>query len=92
MEIGATRPIKCYNCNKNGHIAKECKDPKKEKGSCFYCGKMNHQAKDCRKKAADRKKSTQIKKVDEEEEETIEAEEAEEITEEEMTDFMEGSN
>ncbi|KIL54791.1 hypothetical protein M378DRAFT_91913 [Amanita muscaria Koide BX008] len=35
MEIGLARPVKCYNCNKTSHMAKECKDPKREKGACL---------------------------------------------------------
>ena len=93
MEIGAVRPTKCYNCNKNGHMARECKEPKREKGSCFYCGKMGHMAKECRKKKADREKSTKIKKTDEEELSAQEEEEtAQEVGENEMADFMEGSD
>ena len=25
-------PFKCYNCQKEGHIARNCKEPKREKG------------------------------------------------------------
>ena len=25
-------PFKCYNCQKEGHIARNCKEPRKEKG------------------------------------------------------------
>jgi hypothetical protein len=93
MEIGLTRPMKCYNCNKNGHMAKECKEPKREKGACFYCAKLGHQAKDCRKKKADREKSMKVKKFEPEdnvEEENIN--QADEVPEEEMVDFIEGSD
>ncbi|KAM8714767.1 hypothetical protein ACLKA7_001173 [Drosophila subpalustris] len=39
--------VKCYNCNSKGHMAKECRKPKREDGACFACGKQGHQAKDC---------------------------------------------
>ena len=35
---------KCYNCNRFGHMAKDCQQPKKEKKlqQCFKCGKEGH--------------------------------------------------
>ena len=95
MEIGQTRPVKCYNCNKTGHMARECKEPKREKGACFYCAKQGHQAKDCLKKKRDfRAKSTQVKKLDEEEpiEEEEDIGQADEVPDEDMADFIEGSD
>jgi hypothetical protein len=76
-------------------MARECKEPKREKGACFYCAKQGHQAKDCLKKKRDfRAKSTQVKKLDEEN--TIEEEEdigqADEVPDEDMADFIEGSD
>ena len=44
---------RCYNCGKNGHMAKDCKAPKREKGACFHCGKQGHVIKDCRQKKRD---------------------------------------
>ena len=41
---------KCYNCNKEGHIAKNCDKPKRDRGSCFECGLMDHQFRDCKKR------------------------------------------
>lgn len=43
--IAAT--VKCYNCNKMGHFANECRSMKREKGSCFRCGSTEHQKRDC---------------------------------------------
>jgi len=41
---------KYYNYNKFGHIAKDCKQPMKEKKpqGCFTCGKEEHIAIECR--------------------------------------------
>lgn len=52
MEIGRNLPKykdgkpKCFNCNTYGHMAKDCRKPKKS--GCFRCGKEGHIAKDCR--------------------------------------------
>jgi len=41
---------KCFNCNKYGHIAKECQSKKKERETrkYFKCKKEEHIAKDCK--------------------------------------------
>ena len=43
---------KCFNCNKYGHMAKECRVKKKEQETrkCFKCDKEGHIAKDCKEK------------------------------------------
>ena len=43
---------KCFNCNKYGHMAKECQAKKKEweTRTCFKCDKEGHIAKDCKGK------------------------------------------
>ncbi|XP_041451619.1 uncharacterized protein LOC121403792 [Drosophila obscura] len=40
--------VRCYNCSGVGHIAKECTEPKRMKGSCFRCGSMGHSIKNCK--------------------------------------------
>ena len=44
------RKPKCFNCNKYGHMAKECQSKKKEHETrkCFKCEKKGHIAKDCK--------------------------------------------
>nr|ALI59877.1 gag protein [Human immunodeficiency virus 1] len=37
--------IKCFNCGKDGHLAKNCRAPRKK--GCWKCGKEGHQMKDC---------------------------------------------
>ncbi|CAD7001542.1 unnamed protein product [Ceratitis capitata] len=55
--IGVTqRETRCYNCNSRGHLAAECKKPKRERGACYACGSMNHRVFEC----PDRKKSVQL--------------------------------
>jgi len=46
------RRPKCFNCNIYGHMARECKKPKKsrETRKCYKCDKVGHLAKDCRSK------------------------------------------
>nr|AUO17787.1 gag protein [Human immunodeficiency virus 1] len=42
---GPRRIIKCFNCGKEGHIARNCRAPRKK--GCWKCGKEGHQMKDC---------------------------------------------
>jgi len=56
MDIGKSnnnfknRKPKCFNCNKYGYMAKECRSKKKEHETrkCFKCEKEEHIAKDCK--------------------------------------------
>nr|QDB67509.1 gag protein [Human immunodeficiency virus 1] len=37
--------IKCFNCGREGHLARNCRAPRKK--GCWKCGKEGHQMKDC---------------------------------------------
>nr|AAS98767.1 gag protein [Human immunodeficiency virus 1]AAW49351.1 gag protein [Human immunodeficiency virus 1] len=47
---GLRRIVKCFNCGREGHIAKNCKAPRKK--GCWKCGKEGHQMKDCTERQA----------------------------------------
>nr|AJD23455.1 gag protein [Human immunodeficiency virus 1]AJQ19863.1 gag protein [Human immunodeficiency virus 1] len=47
---GPKRVIKCFNCGKEGHLAKNCRAPRKK--GCWKCGKEGHQMKDCTERQA----------------------------------------
>nr|AIG15945.1 gag protein [Human immunodeficiency virus 1] len=47
---GPRRIVKCFNCGKEGHIAKNCRAPRKK--GCWKCGKEGHQMKDCTERQA----------------------------------------
>ena len=42
---------KCYNCNKNGHSASECKNKSKFESKCFNCNKHGHRENECTEKS-----------------------------------------
>nr|ATZ77135.1 gag protein [Human immunodeficiency virus 1] len=42
---GTRGKIKCFNCGKDGHLARNCRAPRKK--GCWKCGKEGHQMKDC---------------------------------------------
>lgn len=44
------RAIKCFNCGKEGHLARNCKAPRRR--GCWKCGKEGHQLKDCTERQA----------------------------------------
>nr|AJP61694.1 gag protein [Human immunodeficiency virus 1] len=47
---GHKRSIKCFNCGKEGHLARNCRAPRKK--GCWKCGKEGHQMKDCTERQA----------------------------------------
>jgi len=67
MDIGKSnnnfkdRKPKCFNCNKYGHMAKECRSKKKEHETrkCFKCEKEGYIAKDCKEKQTMKKRKIQ---------------------------------
>nr|AGH01341.1 gag protein [Human immunodeficiency virus 1] len=47
---GSKRIVKCFNCGKEGHIARNCRAPRKK--GCWKCGKEGHQMKNCNERQA----------------------------------------
>nr|QOL07817.1 gag protein [Human immunodeficiency virus 1] len=47
---GMRRNIKCFNCGKEGHLARNCRAPRKK--GCWKCGREGHQMKDCTERQA----------------------------------------
>nr|ALX35143.1 gag protein [Human immunodeficiency virus 1] len=47
---GPKRIIKCFNCGKEGHLARNCRAPRKK--GCWKCGREGHQMKDCTERQA----------------------------------------
>ncbi|ALX35242.1 gag protein [Human immunodeficiency virus 1] len=47
---GPRRTIKCFNCGKEGHLARNCRAPRKK--GCWKCGREGHQMKDCTERQA----------------------------------------
>lgn len=46
LNLGTTS--KCYNCQKSGHIARDCRQQKPREVKCFKCNKEGHFANSCR--------------------------------------------
>nr|AET72237.1 gag protein [Human immunodeficiency virus 1] len=44
------KTVKCFNCGKEGHIARNCRAPRKK--GCGKCGKEEHQMKECNERQA----------------------------------------
>jgi len=49
-EMNQQREKKCYNCNKEGHIAINCDKARRDRGLCYECGSADHQRRDCKKR------------------------------------------
>nr|QKS74983.1 gag protein [Human immunodeficiency virus 1] len=47
---GPKRIIKCFNCGREGHLARNCRAPRKK--GCWKCGREGHQMKDCTERQA----------------------------------------
>nr|AKT78011.1 gag protein [Human immunodeficiency virus 1] len=47
---GPRKIVKCFNCGKEGHVARNCRAPRKK--GCWKCGKEGHQMKDCTERQA----------------------------------------
>nr|AKT76357.1 gag protein [Human immunodeficiency virus 1] len=47
---GSKRTVKCFNCGKEGLIARNCRAPRKK--GCWKCGKEGHQMKECTERQA----------------------------------------
>nr|ALA21594.1 gag protein [Human immunodeficiency virus 1] len=47
---GPRRTVKCFNCGKEGHIARNCRAPRKK--GCWKCGREGHQMKECTERQA----------------------------------------
>nr|ADJ58214.1 gag protein [Human immunodeficiency virus 1] len=44
------KTIKCFNCGREGHLARNCRAPRKK--GCWKCGKEGHQMKECTERQA----------------------------------------
>jgi hypothetical protein len=52
-----TTKDRCYNCGRNGHKSKECKD--KSKGTkCFSCNEFGHLSNACPSKQEEKKEGS----------------------------------
>ena len=51
---GGARPVRCADCQAEGHVARDCQKPRVEmnKRLCYECGKPGHVARDCRSKGS----------------------------------------
>jgi len=60
--------LKCFNCNKYGHMVKECRVEKRKQDTqtCFKCEKKGHIAKNCKGKQTMKKHKIQEEESDNE--------------------------
>jgi hypothetical protein len=43
----ATAPVRCYNCNRTGHLSRNCRQPRRQT-VCYNCNQPGHVARNCR--------------------------------------------
>lgn len=60
------KKARCYNCSKTGHISKDCRLPKREKGACFKCGEKGHTISECKNKVESEQVANVSTKFDDE--------------------------
>ncbi|XP_037954442.1 uncharacterized protein LOC119684469 [Teleopsis dalmanni] len=39
--------LRCFNCSNTGHVAAECRQPKRPFGACYGCGSLEHRVAVC---------------------------------------------
>ena len=61
----ANKKVKCFSCNKIGHVAKYCRVKKSVK--CFKCNKFGNCAKDCKCTRQNKEKEDSLNAVKEKE-------------------------
>ena len=42
----ATAPVRCYNCNRTGHLSRNCRQPRRQT-VCYNCNQPGHVARNC---------------------------------------------
>ena len=81
MNIGKSRnnfdekgKLRCFNCNIFGHMARECKKPKRDKETrnCYTYNKEGHLAKDYKSKQLMKNRRSQTEESGDEEEGFVE--------------------
>ncbi|XP_055910415.1 uncharacterized protein LOC129944776, partial [Eupeodes corollae] len=49
---GVDAKVRCFNCDEEGHISRNCPKACREKGSCFRCGQKGHIITNCPQKSS----------------------------------------
>ncbi len=74
MQIDRRRGlVKCYNCNRMGHILRDCKEPRRERREvrgwtmnmpkCKNCGKIGHMMEVCWGAKRETREVTEVKEI-----------------------------